>query len=169
MDFKRWAAGAALLLSAGMLANCSQIFGEGAGESGEGITTAMLVGADGDSANWISHGRTYSEQRYSPLDQLTALGVAALPVLAALAQARTDATTIPVDEQGRRQYVCARYSPVALTVARAAVTSGVRALHRFVSTLDPADIVELSGFALGTFADIDLADDARRAGIDLPR
>jgi quinohemoprotein ethanol dehydrogenase len=66
MDFKRWAAGAAVLLSAGMLANCSQIFG--GGESGEGITTAMLVGADGDSANWISHGRTYSEQRFSPLD-----------------------------------------------------------------------------------------------------
>jgi alcohol dehydrogenase (cytochrome c)/quinohemoprotein ethanol dehydrogenase len=66
MDFRRWAAGAAVLLSAGMLANCSQIFGSG--DSGEGITTAMLVGADGDSANWISHGRTYSEQRFSPLD-----------------------------------------------------------------------------------------------------
>ncbi|MBA4079871.1 MAG: PQQ-dependent dehydrogenase, methanol/ethanol family, partial [Erythrobacter sp.] len=48
-----------------MLANCSQIF---ASSEGEGITTAMLVGADGDSANWISHGRTYSEQRFSPLD-----------------------------------------------------------------------------------------------------
>ncbi len=74
MTFKRWAAGAALLLSAGTLANCSQIFGEsesaGAGGSGEGITTAMLVGADGDSANWISHGRTYSEQRFSPLDSI---------------------------------------------------------------------------------------------------
>ena len=66
MEFKRWALGAALLLSAGTLTNCSQIFGEG--EAGEGITTAMLVGADGDSANWISHGRTYSEQRFSPLD-----------------------------------------------------------------------------------------------------
>ena len=68
MEFKRWALGAALLLSAGTLTNCSQIFGEG--EGGEGITTAMLVGADGDSANWISHGRTYSEQRYSPLDKV---------------------------------------------------------------------------------------------------
>jgi alcohol dehydrogenase (cytochrome c)/quinohemoprotein ethanol dehydrogenase len=67
MDFKRWAAGAALLLSAGALANCSQIFGSG-GAGGEGITTAMLVGADGDAANWISHARTYSEQRFSPLD-----------------------------------------------------------------------------------------------------
>ena len=66
MKLMRWAASAGLLLSAGMLANCSQIFGSG--DSGEGITTAMLVGADGDSANWISHGRTYSEQRFSPLD-----------------------------------------------------------------------------------------------------
>jgi alcohol dehydrogenase (cytochrome c)/quinohemoprotein ethanol dehydrogenase len=65
MNLVRWAGSAALLLSAGMLANCSQIFG---GAEGEGITTAMLVGADSDSANWISHGRTYSEQRYSPLD-----------------------------------------------------------------------------------------------------
>lgn len=65
MDFRRWVAGATVLLSAGMLANCSQIFGSG---EGEGVTAAMLVGADGDSANWISHGRTYSEQRFSPLD-----------------------------------------------------------------------------------------------------
>ena len=73
MHIKRWAASAVLLLSAGALANCSEIFGEGTGGTGGakgigGITTAMLVGADGDSANWISHGRTYSEQRYSPLN-----------------------------------------------------------------------------------------------------
>ena len=67
MELKRWMLGAALLISAGTLANCSQIFGDSAG-GGDGITTAMLVGADGDSANWISHGRTYSEQRFSPLD-----------------------------------------------------------------------------------------------------
>ncbi|SHN50606.1 PQQ-dependent dehydrogenase, methanol/ethanol family [Erythrobacter sanguineus] len=65
MNLLRWALGAGLLLSAGVLANCSQIFGS---DAGDGITTAALVGADADSANWISHGRTYSEQRYSPLD-----------------------------------------------------------------------------------------------------
>jgi quinohemoprotein ethanol dehydrogenase len=68
MDLKRWTLGAALLLSAGTLANCSQIFGgTDGGEEGR-ITSAVLVGADGDSANWVSHGRTYSEQRFSPLD-----------------------------------------------------------------------------------------------------
>jgi alcohol dehydrogenase (cytochrome c)/quinohemoprotein ethanol dehydrogenase len=69
MEFKRWALSAAALLSAGSLANCSGIF-DGASE--EGITHAALVGADADSANWISHGRTYAEQRYSPLDQVNA-------------------------------------------------------------------------------------------------
>ena len=65
MDLVRWVSAAALLLSAGALTNCSQIFKSG---NGEGVTNAVLVGADADSANWISHGRTYSEQRYSPLD-----------------------------------------------------------------------------------------------------
>jgi alcohol dehydrogenase (cytochrome c)/quinohemoprotein ethanol dehydrogenase len=69
MNLMRWACGAALLLSAGTLANCSQIF-DASGAEGEGITHAALVGADGDSANWISHGRTYSEQRFSPLDSV---------------------------------------------------------------------------------------------------
>lgn len=71
MDFTRWALSGALLLVAGALTNCSEIFGpNGGGADGEGITTAMLVGADGDAANWMSHGRTYSEQRYSPLDEV---------------------------------------------------------------------------------------------------
>lgn len=67
MSLTRWAGSAALLLSAGMLANCSQIF---ASSKDVGITTAMLVSADSDSANWITHGRTYSEQRYFPLDTI---------------------------------------------------------------------------------------------------
>jgi alcohol dehydrogenase (cytochrome c)/quinohemoprotein ethanol dehydrogenase len=67
MRIVRWALSAGLLLSAGVLANCSQIFGSG---EGEGVTGAMLVGADSNAANWISHGRTYSEQRFSPLDQV---------------------------------------------------------------------------------------------------
>lgn len=68
MDLKRWTLGAALLLSTGTLANCSQIFGGADGGEEGRITSAVLIGADGDSANWVSHGRTYSEQRFSPLD-----------------------------------------------------------------------------------------------------
>lgn len=38
-------------------------------------TTALvdnnrLVNADAEPGNWLSNGRTYSEQRYSPLDQI---------------------------------------------------------------------------------------------------
>ncbi|MDC8755353.1 PQQ-dependent dehydrogenase, methanol/ethanol family [Erythrobacter sp. sf7] len=67
MKLMRWTLSAGLLLSAGVLANCSQIFGPG---EGEGVTMAALLEADADSANWITHGRTYSEQRFSPLDSV---------------------------------------------------------------------------------------------------
>ncbi|QZD86736.1 PQQ-dependent dehydrogenase, methanol/ethanol family [Qipengyuania psychrotolerans] len=51
-------------IAAVLLASC------GSGEPEGGIDAMRLVNADQDSANWISHGRTYSEQRYSPLDQV---------------------------------------------------------------------------------------------------
>ena len=31
---------------------------------------ALLENADKDASNWLTHGRTYDEQRYSPLDQI---------------------------------------------------------------------------------------------------
>ncbi|MFN7157717.1 MAG: PQQ-binding-like beta-propeller repeat protein, partial [Erythrobacter cryptus] len=66
-----FAGAAALMLAGGLLAACSGLLGGAGDESAAGgITAAMLVGADADSANWISHGRTYSEQRYAPLDQI---------------------------------------------------------------------------------------------------
>ncbi|MFN4039910.1 MAG: PQQ-dependent dehydrogenase, methanol/ethanol family [Erythrobacter sp.] len=60
-----WALLGAAFLSLGALSNCSGLFD--VDEAG-GIDAAMLLAADGDSANWITHGRTYSEQRFSPLD-----------------------------------------------------------------------------------------------------
>ena len=51
-------------IAAVLLASC------GSGEPEGGIDAMRLVNADQDSANWVSHGRTYSEQRYSPLDQV---------------------------------------------------------------------------------------------------
>lgn len=38
------------------------------GEMGSGIGSDDLLNAGDDTSNWITHGRTYSEQRYSPLD-----------------------------------------------------------------------------------------------------
>ena len=34
------------------------------------VDDAALRDADSDSANWITYGRTYSEQRFSPLNQV---------------------------------------------------------------------------------------------------
>ncbi len=49
------------------LGSCDMAVGQ---MDGSGIDAARLVGADEDWANWITHGRTYSEQRFSPLDQV---------------------------------------------------------------------------------------------------
>lgn len=35
------------------------------------VTQERILNADGEPGNWMSHGRTYSEQRYSPLSQIT--------------------------------------------------------------------------------------------------
>jgi PQQ-dependent dehydrogenase (methanol/ethanol family) len=34
------------------------------------VTDARLVNANAEAGNWLSHGRTYDEQRFSPLDQV---------------------------------------------------------------------------------------------------
>ncbi len=57
------------------LAACSGAKDEPAGSSGvspptAGVTDAMIASADG--GEWLTYGRTYSEQRYSPLDQIDA-------------------------------------------------------------------------------------------------
>ncbi len=35
------------------------------------VDAAAIVNADANPGEWLTHGRTYSEQRYSPLDQVT--------------------------------------------------------------------------------------------------
>jgi quinohemoprotein ethanol dehydrogenase len=42
------------------------------------VDDAALRAADGDSANWITYGRTYSEQRFSPLKQIDEQSVSKL-------------------------------------------------------------------------------------------
>jgi PQQ-dependent dehydrogenase (methanol/ethanol family) len=48
------------------------------GEMGSGIGSDDLLNAGDDTSNWITHGRTYSEQRYSPLDLINADNVSEL-------------------------------------------------------------------------------------------
>jgi quinohemoprotein ethanol dehydrogenase len=51
-----------LTISAALLI-CSEI-------GAEPVTDERLREADSDTANWLTHGRTYQERRYSPLDQI---------------------------------------------------------------------------------------------------
>jgi quinohemoprotein ethanol dehydrogenase len=45
-------------------------------ETGVGrVDNAALVGADRDTANWLTYGRTYDEQRFSPLRQIDTANV----------------------------------------------------------------------------------------------
>ncbi|MGI9293688.1 MAG: PQQ-dependent dehydrogenase, methanol/ethanol family, partial [Pseudomonadales bacterium] len=39
------------------------------------VDANRLLGADSEPGNWMTHGRTYSEQRYSPLDKITTANV----------------------------------------------------------------------------------------------
>ncbi|MDY7097216.1 MAG: PQQ-dependent dehydrogenase, methanol/ethanol family [Pseudomonadota bacterium] len=66
----RWAMPAMLVAGLG-LSGCSGELGDVLGGD-PGIDTAALEAAGSDDANWITHGRTYSEQRFSPLDQINA-------------------------------------------------------------------------------------------------
>ena len=42
------------------------------------VTSSRLLAADSEPGSWMSHGRTYAEQRFSPLDQVNADTVEAL-------------------------------------------------------------------------------------------
>jgi len=49
-----------------------------AGDPAIQVDGARLVQADAEAENWLSHGRTYAEQRHSPLDQINSENVARL-------------------------------------------------------------------------------------------
>jgi quinohemoprotein ethanol dehydrogenase len=42
------------------------------------VDSARIINADRDAANWLTHGRTYTEQRFSPLKQINDSNVANL-------------------------------------------------------------------------------------------
>src|SRR6476620_10020855 len=50
----------------------------GAAGSAANVDAARIEGANQDPANWMTYGRTYSEQRFSPLSQITADNVGQL-------------------------------------------------------------------------------------------
>jgi quinohemoprotein ethanol dehydrogenase len=50
----------------------------GANPARAGVDGAAIINADENPGEWLSHGRTYSEQRYSPLNAITRENVAEL-------------------------------------------------------------------------------------------
>ena len=62
----------ALVLAAALLAvaGCGQPSRSGGASGAGAVDAARLLAADSDADNWLSYGRTYDEQRYSPLDQI---------------------------------------------------------------------------------------------------
>ena len=45
------------------------------------VTDAMMLNAESDKANWLLHGRTYDNQRYSPLTQITPANIKSLSLV----------------------------------------------------------------------------------------
>ena len=70
------AAGAALLV----IASCGEANKALAPITAAEVNGDAIIAADQRPGNWLSHGRTYSEQRYSPLKQVTADNVTSLGV-----------------------------------------------------------------------------------------
>ena len=76
------------------------------------IDRARLVAANNDASNWLSHGRTYDEQRFSPLEEINRENVGELGLawyFDVPTQRGMDATPIVVDG---RMYVTGSWSVV---------------------------------------------------------
>jgi len=62
-----------LVLAAALAAmSFGSVVALGAGSGAATVDGARIIAADGEPQNWLTHGRTYSEQRYSPLTQINA-------------------------------------------------------------------------------------------------
>ncbi|MDG1988375.1 MAG: PQQ-dependent dehydrogenase, methanol/ethanol family [Halieaceae bacterium] len=59
-----------------LVSSASMFFGAGA--FALPVTVTRIVNADLEPQNWLTHGRTYSEQRFSPLDQINAENIESL-------------------------------------------------------------------------------------------
>ncbi len=76
VPFVLWA-----VVCAALLSGCSHEAIDAASASSTPIDAARLIGADATPGEWLTHGRTYGEQRFSPLaqidpDNVTSLGLA---------------------------------------------------------------------------------------------
>ena len=66
------AALSSLLAAIGLLVSVPSLAESAGAASGAAVDDSRLVNADRDAGNWLTYGRTYSEQRYSPLKRINA-------------------------------------------------------------------------------------------------
>lgn len=91
------------------------------------------------------------------------------PALDALVAAPPAALVVPVDANGRHQYVCARYGSELLEQAAGLVAAGERSLRALAALAPAGRVIELTGLPAEVLADVDTAADARALGVELPR
>jgi molybdenum cofactor guanylyltransferase len=93
----------------------------------------------------------------------------ARPAVDALVAAPAGAAlVVPLDADGRAQYVCARYGADVVARAATLVATGERSLRALVATVPAPQRSELTGLPADALADIDTVADARRWGVELP-
>src|ERR1700677_2624669 len=70
MNSRRYARHGASLISVALLCGLAGAAARAADTSGKPVDGERIANADAEPGNWLSYGRTYSEQRYSPLQQI---------------------------------------------------------------------------------------------------
>jgi alcohol dehydrogenase (cytochrome c)/quinohemoprotein ethanol dehydrogenase len=70
MNSRRYASNGALILSAALLLGLGCEAAGRAETGGKPVNGERIANADAEPGNWLSYGRTYGEQRYSPLKQI---------------------------------------------------------------------------------------------------
>ena len=70
MNSRRYARQGALLMSVALLSSFAGSAARSADTGGKPVDGERIANADAEPGNWLSYGRTYSEQRYSPLKRI---------------------------------------------------------------------------------------------------
>ena len=70
MNSRRYARDGAFLMSVALLAGFAGTAVRSAETGGKPVDGERIANADAEPGNWLSYGRTYSEQRYSPLKRI---------------------------------------------------------------------------------------------------
>ena len=71
MNIKRYGSVGAAIVAALLVMPTAAAPGSSAPISAAAVDTDAIIHADDHPGDWLSHGRTYSEQRFSPLDKIS--------------------------------------------------------------------------------------------------